>query len=60
MDSQINKIKVHSPTIFCVVLSDLLGFWDASISSSDHTRHHIQNDDFSKTSRFEVFMEHFP
>ena len=41
MDSQINK--VHSPTIFCVVLSDLMGFWDASISSSDHTRRHIQN-----------------
>ena len=37
MDSQINK--VYSPTIFCVVLSDLMGFWDASISSSDPTRH---------------------
>ena len=24
--------KVHSPSIFCVVLSDLMGFWDASIS----------------------------
>ena len=33
MDSQINK--VHSPTIFCVVLSDLIGFRDASISPSD-------------------------
>ena len=31
MDSQINK--VHSPTIFCVVLSDLMVFWDASILS---------------------------
>ena len=40
MDSQINK--VHSPTILCVVLSDLMGFWDASISSSDPTRRHIQ------------------
>ena len=39
MDSEINK--VHSPTIFCVVLSDLMGFWDASISSLDHTRRHI-------------------
>ena len=37
---QINK--VHSPTIFCVVLRDLIGFWDASISSSDPTRRHIQ------------------
>ena len=42
MDSQINK--VDSPTIFCVVLSDLMGFWDASISSSDHTRRHIQKE----------------
>ena len=30
MNSQINK--VHSSTIFCAVLSDLMGFWDASIS----------------------------
>ena len=40
MDSQINKVA--SPTIFCVVLSDLMGFWDASISSSDTTRRHIR------------------
>ena len=40
MDSQINK--VHLPTIFCAVLNDLMGFWDASISSSDPTRRHIQ------------------
>ena len=39
-DSQISK--VHSPTIFCVVLSDLMGFWDASISSLDQTRRYIQ------------------
>ena len=39
MDSQINKI--HSPTIFCVVLSDLIGFWDASVSHSDPTCRHI-------------------
>ena len=39
MDSQINK--VHSPTIFCLVLSDLMGFWDALISSSDPTRCHV-------------------
>ena len=48
-DSQINK--VHSPTIFCVVLSDLVGFWDASISSSDHTRRHIQNRELTKRRR---------
>ena len=40
MDSQINKF--HSLTIFFVVLSDSMGFWDASISSSDHMRRHIQ------------------
>ena len=39
MDIQINDI--HSPAIFSVVLSDLMGFWDASISSSDHTRRHF-------------------
>ena len=27
INSQINK--VYSPTIFCVVLSDLMGFWEA-------------------------------
>ena len=45
-----------------------MGFWDASISSSDHTHRHIQfkylaihKISFRKeTSRFEVFMEHFP
>ena len=36
MDSQINK--VHSLTIFCVVLSDLMGFWDASISTCPRLR----------------------
>ena len=41
MDSQINK--VHSPTIFCVVLSDLMGFWDASISPLDLTRYHMHD-----------------
>ena len=40
MNSQINK--VHSPSIFCVVLSDLMGFWDASISPSDPTRRDIE------------------
>ena len=40
MDSHINK--VHSPTVFYVVLSDLMFFWDASISSSDGMRRHIQ------------------
>ena len=39
MDSQINK--VHSTTIFCVVLRDLMGFWEASISPSDPKRRHI-------------------
>ena len=32
MDGQINK--VHSSTIFCFVLSALMGFWEASISPS--------------------------
>ena len=49
MVSQINK--VHSPTIFCVVLGDLMGFGDASISSSDHTRRHIQNRELTKRRR---------
>ena len=40
MDSQINK--VHSPNVFCIVLSDLMGFWDALISTSDHTHRLIQ------------------
>ena len=31
MDNQINKVL--SRTIFCVVLSDLMGFWDASKSA---------------------------
>ena len=45
--------KVHSPTIFCVVLSDLIGFRDALICPSFPL-------DFRKeTSQFEVFMEHF-
>ena len=45
MDSQINK--VHSPTVFCVVLSDLIGFWDASISPSDLTRFTYNIRDFT-------------
>ena len=40
MNNQINN--VYSPTIIFVVLSDLMGFWAASISSSDPTRRHIQ------------------
>ena len=40
MDSQINN--VYSPTIFCVFLSDLMGFLDTSISPSDPTGRHIQ------------------
>ena len=34
--------KVRSATIFCVVLSDLMAFWDTSISPSNPTRRHIQ------------------
>ena len=35
MDSQINKF--HSPTIFCVVLSDLMCFWGASMCAGEKT-----------------------
>ena len=40
MDSQINK--VHSPTIFCVVPSDLMRFWVASFSPSALTSRQLQ------------------
>ena len=37
VDSQINK--VHSPTIFCIVPRNLMGFWDASFFPSDLMDH---------------------
>ena len=40
--------KVNSPTIFCGVLSDLMRFWNASISPSDPTRRHKINRQSSK------------
>ena len=36
MDSQINK--VHSPTIFCDVLSDLMGFWELPARCCETTK----------------------
>ena len=38
MDSHINK--VHSPTIFCIVLSDLMGFWDTYFLFRSHASSH--------------------
>ena len=52
LDSQI--CKVHSPTIFCVVPSDSMGFWDASFSPSDLTRRSWRR------IRFEQKPEHWP
>ena len=40
MDSHLNK--AHLTTNFCVVLSDLMCFWDPSISPSDPKRRHLR------------------
>ena len=60
MDSQINK--VYSPTIFCVVLSDLMGFRDASIFSfrsdaSSHTLGSLRNEDGDGNEDFSLKYE---
>ena len=47
MDSQINK--VHSLTIFCVALSDLMGFWEASISP-------FRSEDVQKTKTWKTII----